>query len=276
MTNPVKVIAITGGKGGVGKSNISVNLAVALAEINNRVVILDADFGLANIDILLGLTSRYTIDDVLLGLCQLQDILIEGPKGIQIVPASSGTQRLTQLNPQEHAGIIQAFSDIADAMDILIIDTAAGISASVMNFSQAAQEVIIVITGEPTSIADAYAQIKLFNRQYGLFRFRIIVNMVKNDQEGAAIFAKLTRVTEQYLEVALQYVGAIPYDDSLKKAVHKRTAVLELYPRSASALAIRGIARKVNEWSLPSHPRGHLEFFVDKLIQDSKLGQSNF
>lgn len=267
--HPVQVIAVTGGKGGVGKSNVSVNLAIGLANLGRRVVVLDADLGLSNIDILLGLNAKSTIETVLQGECSLRDVLVNGPGGIRIVPASSGTQRLTQLNAQEHAGIIQAFSDLGDNMDVLIIDTAAGISDSVMSFVQASQEVILVVTDEPTSITDAYAQIKILNKDYGLFRFRIVANMVNNSQEGVAIFNKLTKVTDRFLEVALQYVGAIPADDVLRKAVQRQKAVIDAYPRSKSAVAFKALAKKVDGWPLPTTPRGHLEFFVDRLVQEA-------
>ncbi|MFY9179130.1 MAG: MinD/ParA family protein [Venatoribacter sp.] len=268
--HPVQVIAVTGGKGGVGKSNLSVNLAIGLAELGRRVVVMDADLGLANIDILLGLSTNKTIENVLQGECSLREVMVTGPSGIRVVPASSGTKRLTQLNAREHAGIIQAFSDIGDDIDVLIIDTAAGISDQVTSFVQAAQEVLMVVTDEPTSITDAYAQIKLLNRDYDLFRFRIVANMVKTPQEGQALFNKLTKVTDRFLEVALQYVGAVPQDDSIKRAVQRQKAVLEAYPRSKAAMAFRAIAKKVDSWPLPSTPRGHLEFFVERLVQEAR------
>lgn len=267
--HPVQVIAVTGGKGGVGKSNVSVNLAIGLADLGRHVVMLDADFGLSNIDILLGLSANKTIENVLDGECSLAEVLVEGPSGIRIVPASSGTQRLTQLNSREHAGIIQAFSDISDDIDVLIVDTAAGISDTVMSFVQAAQEVLVVVTDEPTSITDAYAQIKLLNRDYGLFRFRVIANMVKSPQEGTALFNKLTKVTDRFLEVAIQYEGAIPFDDTVKKAVQRQKAVIEAYPRSKAAMAFKTLAKKVDNWPLSKSPRGHLEFFVERLVQES-------
>ena len=267
--NPVQVIAVTGGKGGVGKSNVSVNLGIALSEMGHKVVILDADLGLANIDVLLGLTANRTIENVLQGECSLKEILVKGPGGISIVPASSGTQRLSQLNSMEHAGLIQAFSDLGDDIDVLIIDTAAGISDTVMSFVRASQEVLMVVTDEPTSITDAYAQMKLLNRDYGIFRFRIVANMVRTPQEGHALFAKLTKVTDRFLDVAVQYAGSVPADDAIRRAVQRQKAVLEAYPRSKASLAFRALAKKVDSWPLPSTPHGHLEFFVDRLVQQA-------
>jgi len=265
--HPVQVIAVSGGKGGVGKSNVSINLALALVEQGRRVVLLDADLGLANIDILLGISSTRTIEDVLAGVCSLRDVLVTGPGGIKIVPASSGTQRMANLGLQEHAGLIAAFSEISDELDVLIIDTAAGISEGVMSFIRAAQEVLVVVTDEPTSITDAYAQIKLLNRDYGLFRFRVVANMVKTEQDGRLLFAKLAKVTDRFLDVALQYVGSIPFDEHVKKAVQKQRPVYEAYPRAKASMAFKALAQKVDSWPLASTPRGHLEFFVERLVQ---------
>lgn len=266
-SHPVQVIAVTGGKGGVGKSNVSVNLAISLAEMGRRVVVMDADLGLANLDVLLGLTTSHTLEDVLEGSCSLRDVLVRGPAGIRIVPASSGIQRMTQLSTMEHAGVINAFSEIGDDIDVLIVDTAAGISESVVSFLRASQEILLVVCDEPTSITDCYALIKLMNRDYGVYRFRVLANMVKSPQEGKHLYDKLSRVTERFLDVALQYVGSIPYDEAVRKAVQRQKAFVEAYPRAKASLALKAIAQKVDNWPLPSTPRGHLEFFVERLVQ---------
>ncbi len=265
--HPVQVIAVTGGKGGVGKTNVSVNLALALADLGRRVVLLDADLGLANVDVLLGLTAKRTLADVIAGECDLRDVLIQGPGGIRVVPAASGTQSMVQLSTLQHAGLIQAFSDLGNDIDVLIIDTAAGIGDGVVSFVRAAQEILLVVTDEPTSITDAYALIKLLNRDYGISRFRVLANMAHAPQEGRNLFAKLSKVTERFLDVALQYVGAVPYDEAVRKAVQKQRAVYEAYPRAKCSLAIKAIAQKVDTWPLPATPRGHLEFFVERLVR---------
>ncbi|HEY9119285.1 MAG TPA: MinD/ParA family protein [Marinobacter sp.] len=265
--HPVQVIAISGGKGGVGKSNVAVNLGIALSQKGRRVVLLDADLGLGNIDVLLGITASRNIQDVITGECDLRDVLVSGPGGIKIVPASSGTQRMTQLSTLEHAGLINAFSELGDQIDVLIVDTAAGISDSVVSFLRASQELLLVVCDEPTSITDAYALIKLMNRDYGTSRFRILANQVRNEQEGRHLFEKLTRVTERFLDVALQYVGIVPYDEAVKKAVQRQRAVLDAYPRAKASLAIKSLAEKVDSWPLPQSPRGHLEFFVERLVE---------
>jgi len=265
--NPVRVIAVTGGKGGIGKTNVSVNLSMAMAKLGNRVVLLDADLGLANVDVLLGLQADKTLADVLSGECSLMDIMVDGPAGVKIVPAASGVRSMVELGDAEHAGLIQAFSDIDDQLDVLVIDTAAGISSSVTSFVQAAQEVLVVVCDEPTSITDAYALIKVLNRDHDIFKFNIIANMVTSDDEAQQMFRKLSLVADKFLNVALRYVGAVPYDDMLRKAVKNREPVFSAYPRSKSAQAFRGLASEINSWPFPQAPRGHMEFFIERLIQ---------
>ncbi|WP_439136109.1 MinD/ParA family protein, partial [Pseudomaricurvus sp.] len=215
-SRPVQVIAVTGGKGGVGKSNISLNLSIALAEMRRRVVLLDADLGLANIDVLLGLKAEKNLADVLSGDCSLSDVLVTGPAGIKVVPASSGVQKMAALGPQQHAALINAFSELSNQLDVLIVDTAAGISDTVVSFVRASQEVVVVVCDEPSSITDAYALIKLLNKEYGLFRFRVVANMTRSAQEGQGLFNKLNVVCERFLDVSLQYLGNVPFDENVR------------------------------------------------------------
>jgi flagellar biosynthesis protein FlhG len=270
--HPVRVIAVTSGKGGVGKTNVSVNLCVSLANSGKRVMLMDADLGLANVDVMLGLHPQYNLTHVLDGERTLEEILVEGPGGMKIVPASSGTKRLAELSPMEHAGVIRAFSELSHDIDTLVIDTAAGISDSVVSFSRAAQEVLVVVCDEPASITDAYALIKLLSREYGIQHFRVLGNMAHSAQEGRELFNKILRVTDRYLDVTLEFMGAIPYDDYLRKAVRKQKAVVEAFPRSRSAMAFKTLAQKTEKWPIPSAAAGHLEFFVERLIQSRNNG----
>jgi flagellar biosynthesis protein FlhG len=263
---PVQVIAVSGGKGGVGKSNISVNLSIALAELRRRVVLLDADLGLANVDVLLGIKATHTLADVLAGTHSLREVLVTGPGGVKIVPASSGVQRMAELSPAEHAGLINAFNELSDQVDILVIDTAAGISDTVISFVRAANEVIVVVCDEPSSITDAYALIKLLNKEYGMMRFRVVANMTRTAQEGQNMFNKLNAVCERFLDVTLQFVGQVPFDENVRSAVQKQKALLEFAPASKAAVAIRALAQAVDKWPLPSSPTGRLEFFVERLL----------
>ncbi|MBV1871811.1 MAG: MinD/ParA family protein [Gammaproteobacteria bacterium] len=265
--HPVQVIAVTGGKGGVGKTSTSVNLAIAMAKKGRRVLLMDADLGLANIDIMLGIKTNKNIADVLDGSCSIQDVVVNGPCGIKIVPASSGINQMAMLGAQEHGGLIHAFNEFSDQIDLLVIDTAAGISDTVVSFVQAAQEVLLVVCNEPASITDAYALIKLLTSDHGVFRYHILANQVKDMAEAKQLFSKLCNVTDRFLDVALDFMGMVPYDDHVKKAVKRQKAVSDVYPRCEASLAYKSLADKVDDWPLPTSPRGHLEFFVDQLAQ---------
>ncbi len=271
-THSVQVIAVTGGKGGVGKTSVAVNLAVSLADLGRRVVLLDADLGLANVDIMLGISPKNNLSHVISGELPLESVFVDGPNGIKVVPAGSGTQEMVQLSPLQHAGLINAFSSISHDIDVLIIDTAAGISDTVVCFVKAAVEVLCVVCNEPTSITDAYALIKLLNQDYGVHRFHVLANMIRSQQEGRDLFGKLSKVTDRFLDIALQFTGAIPYDDYMRKAVQRQRAVCEAYPRAKAATAFKALAQKVDAWPLPSTPRGHLEFFVERLVQGAATG----
>ncbi|WP_455217863.1 MinD/ParA family protein [Kaarinaea lacus] len=271
--HPVRVIAVTGGKGGVGKTNVSVNLGVSLASQGKDVMLMDADLGLANVDVMLGLQPGYDLSHVLNGTRTLEEVICHGPHGMRIVPASSGIQAMAELSSSEHAGVIQAFSEINFNPDVLIIDTAAGISDSVVAYSRAAQEVIVVVCDEPASITDAYALIKLLNRDYGIHRFRIVTNMVHSAQDGRLLYNKILKVTDRFLDVALDFTGVIPEDEYLRKAIQKQRSVVEAYPRSKSSIAFKKLATKADSWPFPTSAGGQLEFFVERLIQASQLEQ---
>jgi flagellar biosynthesis protein FlhG len=267
---PVKVIAVASGKGGVGKTNVSVNLSMALSQSGKDVLLLDADLGLANVDVLLGLRTKYTLADVIDGSRTLEEIIVSGPEGLKIIPASSGVQNMAELSTMEHAGLIRAFSELSHSIDVLIIDTAAGISDNVVAFTRAAQEVIIVVCDEPTSITDAYALIKVLNKDHGVCRFRVISNMVQGIQEGRELFAKIMAVTDKYLDVQLDFMGIVPFDEYLRKAVQRQKAVIEAYPRSKAALAFKSLSQKADKWPVQGNAGGHVAFFVERLIQASQ------
>ena len=266
---PVRVVAVTGGKGGVGKTNVSVNLAIALAELERRVMLLDADLGLANVDVVLGLHPPYDLSHVIRGERELQEVVMQGPGGIQVIPGASGVKQMAALSEAEHAGLIQAFSDLGADLDTLVVDTAAGISDTVISFARAAHEVLVVVCDEPASLTDAYAIIKLLNRDHGQSRFRVLANMVQSNQEGHELYNKLCRVTDRYLDVMLGYMGCIPHDEALRKAVRGQRAVVQAYPRSRVAQAFRSLARKIDALPMPLGANGQLQFFVERLIQYS-------
>ena len=269
---PVQVIAVASGKGGVGKTNVSVNLSLALVAMGKDVLLMDADLGLANVDLLLGLHAEYNLSHVINGERTLEEVITKGPDGLNIIPAASGTQMMTELSTSQHAGLIQAFSELNTPIDVLVIDTAAGISDGVVSFTKAANEVIVVVCDEPTSLTDAYALMKVLNTDHGIQRFNILANSIRDPKEGINLFTKLSRVTDYYLDVTLDYMGAVPYDEYLIKAVKKQHAVMKSFPQSPSSLAFRKLAKKAVEWPVPDHASGHLEFFVERLIQYSAAG----
>jgi len=268
-SRPIRTIAVTGGKGGVGKTNVSINLAVAAAQAGSRVMVLDADLGLANVDVMLGLHPTYDLSHVMKGERTLEEAVVIGPAGIKVVPGASGVQFLAELNNIEHTGLIRAFGDVSDDLDLLIIDTAAGISNTVVSFARASQEVVVVVCDEPASITDAYALIKLLNRDYGQQRFHILANMARSRSEGINLYKKMCLVTDRYLDVMLNYMGAIPYDDALRKAVRKQKPVVTAAPDSESSKAFKDIANKVTKWPMPTGANGQVQFFVEQLIQYS-------
>ena len=269
---PVRVIAVTSGKGGVGKTNVAVNLGVSLAGMGKNVMLMDADLGLANVDVLLGLRPRFNLSHVISGERPLDEVLVDGPEGLKIVPASSGVSSMAELEPAEHAGVIRAFSELNHPLDVLLIDTAAGISDSVVAYTKAAQEVLVVLCDEPTSITDAYALIKLLNREYGIHRFRVLANMVPSVQAGKDLYRKILQVTDRYLDVALDFVGAIPNDEYLRKAVQRQKSVVDAFPRCKSSLAFKKLAQKADSWPVPTTAGGRLEFFVERLMLASQTG----
>lgn len=263
----IKVIAVSGGKGGVGKTNISLNTAISLGQLGKRVLVLDADFGLANVDVMLGLRVQRNLSHVLSGECELDDIIIKGPAGINIIPATSGTQSMVDLTPSEHGGLIRAFSDMKTKFDVLIVDTAAGISDMVLSFCRASQDILLVVCDEPTSITDCYALMKLLSREHGIFKFKVVANMVRSAKEGQQLFDKLSKVSDRFLDVALEQVAVIPFDENIRKSVRKQQAIVEAYPNSSASMAIKSLAKKITNWPIPQQASGHLEFFIEQLLE---------
>jgi flagellar biosynthesis protein FlhG len=268
----VKVITVTGGKGGVGKSSVSLNIAVALTLLGKKVMLFDADLGLANIDVMLGLKVDKNLGHVLSGECELKDILQTGPHGLRIVPASSGLKQMVELSMEQHAGLIRAFSTLDEDIDFFIVDTAAGISDMVLSFCRAAQDVLMVVCNEPTSVADAYAQMKVLSRDYGVNRFKIIGNQLHSLDEGKLMYQKLVAVTERFIDATLELVGCIPVDMNMRKAIRQRSCVVDLFPTSPAARAFKTLASRITTWPIPNVAGGHLEFFVENLISSDRKG----
>jgi flagellar biosynthesis protein FlhG len=264
--DPVQVVAVTGGKGGVGKSTLTINLGIASAAAGRRVVLLDGDVGLANADVLLGITPRRTLADLVLGHRSLDEVLTAVRPGLSMVAGASGVMPLADLDEAGHIGLVRAFSDLTSDLDLMLVDTAAGISNGVMQLVQAAQHVLVVVCEDPASVTDAYAVMKVLSRNHGVRHFRIVTNMTHEQKAGARLFAALQRVTSRFLEVTLEHAADIPADDLLRRAVREQRPVVEAYPGSDAAQAIRRLAVALRGWQAPEG-RGNIGFFSDRVTR---------
>ncbi len=263
---PVRTIAVSGGKGGVGKTCVALNVALEMAKSGRSVLLMDADLGMANVDIMLNLKPRRDISHVIAGQSRLEDIIIQGPGGLHIVPAASGLGHMAQLSSLEQAALIRAFSHLEHSYDVLIVDTAAGIAPGVLSFSKAAQEIVVVVCDDPASLADAYALIKVLSQEHGVTGFQVLANMVKTADLGKALYSRLVDVTDLYLNVSLGYLGCVPMDENLRLAVKSRAAVTDKYPYSVSSLAFQQIAKRLTDLPERFGTSGYVEFFVEKAL----------
>jgi flagellar biosynthesis protein FlhG len=226
------------------------------------VMLLDADMGLANVDVLLGLTPARHIGHLLDGECGLEDLILEAPRGLRVIPAGSGARRLAQLDNGEHAAIIRAFDELPQPPQYLLVDTAAGLSDSVSMFAAATDDVMLVVCDEPASLTDAYAMIKVLSRDFGVRRFRMVANMVRNEGEARQLHQKLSRVSDRFLDVVIDFTGWVPHDERLRQAIRRQCAVVDLWPSSRSAMAFKQLAGAVDTWAEPERAgHGRIAFF---------------
>jgi flagellar biosynthesis protein FlhG len=263
-----RVIAVTSGKGGVGKTSIVANLGYAFTKLGKKVLILDADMGLGNLDVLLGLAPKYNLSHVILEEKGIEDILIEGPGKMKILPASSGIQELTHLTREQKIQILSQLDLLVDSVDILFIDTAAGISSNVMDFNATAQEIVVVVSPEPTSITDAYALMKVLSLKYSGKICKLLVNMTSRPEEGREVFRQLNLVTERFLDMKIEYLGCIMYDENVTRGVKTQKIVSELYPDAQASKCFRDLARKIAAMSPLNPPRDGSNLCWQHLVQD--------
>lgn len=262
-----RVISVTSGKGGVGKTNIVGNLAVAFSRLGKKVLVLDGDLGLANIDIIFGLSPAHNIKHVVNGEKNLSDVIVTGPEGIQIIPAGSGVQDLVHLTQGQKLNLLNEFDALEEQFDVLLIDTGAGISSNVLYFSLAAEERIVVATSEPTSITDAYALIKVMYTRHGTNSFKLLVNMVEHQDEARAVFENLSNAIVRFLNgISLEYVGFIPKDANLAKSVRQQCTVTTKYPESPSSQGFAELAGRLMVAPSETTQDGNIKFFWKKLI----------
>ncbi len=266
--NDTKVIAITSGKGGVGKTSIVANLGFALSKLGKKVLILDADFGLGNLDVLLGLAPKYNLSHVISGERRIQEIILNGPGNIKILPASSGIQELTQLTKQQKIQVFTKLDTLIDSVDILLIDTAAGISTDVLDFNATAHEIIVVVSPDPTSLTDAYALMKVLSLKYSEKHCKLLVNQAANDQEGREIYRQLNLVAERFLDISIEYLGCVMFDEKVKKSVKRQKIVIELYPETKASKCFEMIAKRMSSMQALKLPDGDSNFCWKHLVQD--------
>ena len=264
-----RVIAITSGKGGVGKTSIVANLGYAFTKLGKKVLILDADLGLGNLDVLLGLAPRYNLSHVVMGERTIDEILVEGPGQMKILPASSGIQELTHLTREQKIEIFTQLDSLINSVDILFIDTAAGISSNVMDFNATAHEIVVVVSPEPTSITDAYALMKVLSLKYSEKVCKLLVNMTTRPEEGREVFRQLHLVTDRFLDISSEYLGCILYDDKVTKGIKNQKIVSELYPDAHSSRCFKDLARKIANSQPLNIPKGGSNLFWKHLVQNN-------
>jgi flagellar biosynthesis protein FlhG len=240
-----QIIAVTSGKGGVGKTNVVANLAVCLSELSKKVVVLDADFGLANLDVLLGLTPRYHLGHVLYGNKTLSEIMVQGPNGIQIIPASSGLQRMSDLTMAQRSHLVESFSHLDLDTDYFIIDTAAGISRNVIHFLLSAHEVIVISSPEPTAIVDAYAVIKIILAEDHKKNIQVLINSVDKADDAHEVFCQINSVVKRFLNREIDYLGHIELDVHVSQAVRSQMLVTHRFPNAPASRCFRDLARRI-------------------------------
>lgn len=261
----VRTITIASGKGGVGKTNVVANLAIALRKMGKEVLILDADLGLSNVDILLHLAPRYNIQHVIRGEKRLKDVIVEGPHGVKVLPASSGVQELTHLDAFQRMRLLEEFEAYEEDIDVLLIDTSAGISENVAFFCVASREIVIVTSPEPTALTDAYALIKVLFTRYQEKEFHVLVNSARNPEDAKDVYRKLATAADRFLSVSLDYLGYLPYDKSVHEAVRAQKPFLDMFPSGAASRALEELASRFAEPGRED-AKGGLQFFIGNLF----------
>lgn len=259
-TNPARVITITSGKGGVGKTNFAVNLGIALSKLGQKTLLVDADLGLANVDVMLGLIPKYNLGHVLLGEKKIDDIIIKGPEGMKIIPSGSGMYKLANLSDKKLAQCLEYLNQLEKSTDFILIDTGAGLSKNVLKFVLAAGEVIIITTPEPTAITDAYGIIKVISASKRDLPIRVVINMVKNEKEAEEVMERLSAVSQRFLGLDLERLGFIPLDATVPKAVKEQQPFILGHPRSVVAQNINQIATKLVNGNIQA-TSGSISFF---------------
>lgn len=240
-----RIVAVTSGKGGVGKTNIVTNLAIALSRQGIRVLVLDGDLGLANVDLLLGIAPQFDLQDVILGNRNIRDVMLEGPDGIRLIPASSGVEELANLDEYRTECLIRSLAELESEVDIILIDAPSGISVHTISLAQAADQILVVTTPEPTAFSDAYATIKVLIQRNPRCAPALLVNQVDSEEAALAVAKRVKTVAKRFLNLDVDYWGYILADESVPKSVLRQEPFLSTYPYSPAASCIYQLARRV-------------------------------
>ena len=261
-----RVMSITSGKGGVGKTTISANLAVSLGREGKRVLILDGDFGMANVDIMFNVRPKKNLYDVIQGTAKMSDILIEVARNVTLIPGGSGLFEMRNLSNFEKQALLDRVSELESTYDMMLIDTAPGIDENVLYLNSAAQEIHVVVTPDPSSLADSYALIKVLNQRYRENRFTILCNQVKDENDGQKLYEKLDAIARKFLFVSLDYGGSIPLDPNLRQATRTQQLVTRAYPDSTASISLRKISQNLKGYEPVDGCKGNLQFFWQQLV----------
>lgn len=264
----IRVIAVTSGKGGVGKTNIAANISYALSMRGKKTLLLDADTGLANVDVILGITPKYNLCHILAGEKTVAETIIKGPGGMMILPASSGIQEMAEMSRGQKLTLLDMLEDFNEDLDFMLIDTAGGIAGNVMFFNMCASEIIVVVSPEPTSLTDAYALIKVLYKSQAAKRFMILVNMAKDEGEASAVYLRLSKAIEHFLELSVEYIGFIPFDESVKEVIKKQHLLMEVFPSSKASGHIDKIAERLYRQKTTTCNPGTIKFFNRAIVSD--------
>lgn len=267
-----RTIAVTSGKGGVGKTTVVINLALTLARRGHRVLVMDCDLGLSNVDVLMGLNPRFNLIHVMRGEQRLDDVLLEASEGVCVLPAPFGNQEITALTAEEQLSLLTTLEDLEDRFDYILLDTGAGISSNVLFFNMAANHIVVVMTPEPTSVTDAYALIKVLNTRHSEERFHLFVNRVRSDAEGLTYFRKLTQVTQNFLDVSVGYMGCLLRDVNIGRGTMACRATVTLYPRSDAAKRFDDLAARLEALPL-ERPKGNIQFLLGQMLKTGEEAQ---
>ncbi len=267
----MQIFSITSGKGGVGKTSLICNMALQFGRLGRRVLLIDADMGLANVDIMMGFKPESNLSDLFGGRAALSDLLVEARPGVTVLPAASGVQEMTHLEDGLMMQLMGALDALDADFDVVLVDTGAGIGQNVLRFNAAARRVLVVSTPEPTSMTDAYATIKVLSGSHGVKRFRLVVNQVESRKQSLRVYRHITTVADQYLDdVAIEYAGFVVSDPNVSKAVIERKLLLERFPDSPASGCIRDLVGDLMHDVEESAPSGNMQFFWKRLLQPAR------